>query len=237
MSQPSARSELDAADRRRRGPAPGALTLAPDRTHATPLPDLLPATGAPERRDALARGLANIVNAWVDHFPENIFWDVDLVAQQLWDLEAPDAITRRARRIAELARGFGNQTEIRFQYVHDFLYGYDWCRWVARDPEERERVGPFDATFLAYLERRQGELLELIANDDTKYPRLPDGRPRNPFGFSRRHDHERRLLRALAARGDVPVETWRPRGRRTWDRPFARIRDETARELGLAERP
>jgi hypothetical protein len=233
---PAARAVLEAADRRRRGSRPGASTLAPDRPHATPLTDLVPAGAEPARADALARGLADIVSAWAEHFPENIFWDVDLLAQRLWALEDPGAIARRARRIADLARGFGHQTEIRFQYVHDFLYGYDWCRWVARDPEEREHVGPFDADFLAYLERRQAELLELIAQDDAKYPRLENGRPRNPFGFSRHHEDERRLLRTLAQRRDIPVETWRPHGRCSWDRPFARIREQTAEELGLTGR-
>lgn len=236
MSAASAEAALQAAEQRRSGPQGEAATLAADRPSATPLVALVPADGPEPRREALAFGLADIVNAWADNFPENIFWDVDLLAQQLWDLEDPAAIERQTRRIADLARGFGQQTEIRFQYVHDFLYGYDWCRWVARDPEEREHVGPFDPTFLTYLERRQGELLELIANDDAKYPRLEHGRPRNPFGFSRHKEDERRLLRVLAQRGDVPVETWRRHGRTTWDRPFSRIRERAAEELGITGR-
>lgn len=227
---------LIALDERRDQQAQAETTLDPSRSRVTPFAALVPTAGDPTATEALARGLAEIIESWFEHFPENIFWDADFMAARLWALGDPQEITRRARRIADLARGFGRQTEIRFQYVHDFLYGYDWARWVARDPEEREHIGPFDRDFLAYLERRQAELLDLIATDDLKYPKLPNGKPRNPFGFSRRHEDERRLLRALAADSQVPVEAWRPDGRCAWDRPFARIREDKARALGLATR-
>jgi len=230
--------QLAALDRRLERLGPGPNTLDPGRERATPTAALVPAPNdaAPSaRRAALARGLFEVVEAWLENFPENIFWDLDLLARALWRLGEPIRIERRAGRIAELARGFGRQTAIRFQYVHDFSYGFDWARWVARDPEEREAVGPFDGAFLAHLEKRQAELLDLISKDDAQYPTLHGGQPRNPFGFSRTKPAERTLLRALAAEGAIPVQTWRPDGACTWDRPFARIREEKARELGLAD--
>lgn len=217
-------------------PTGGVATLDPARSRATPLTELVPSEreASAAQRAALARALVDVGTAWLEHFPENIFWDLDLLARKLLELEEPALIERRARRVADLARGFGRQTEIRFQYVHDFLYGYDWARWVARDPEERENVGPFDDEFLAYLESRQAELLDLIAKNDNKYPRLASGQPRNPFGFSRSRDDERKLLSALAADDAIPVRAWRADGRCTWDRPFGRMREEKARALGLA---
>mgnify|MGYP003381377507 CR=1 FL=1 len=43
---------------------------------------------------------------------------------------------------------------------------------MAKAPRDRAAVGPFEPEFLAYLEHRAGELVELIAADDRKYGRL-----------------------------------------------------------------
>ena len=131
---------------------------------------------------------------------------------------------------------YGMRSPVRFQYVHDFTYGYDWAKWVRRSPRDRSHVGPFELDFLRYSRRRGHELLALIARDDAEYPSLPDDRPRNVFRFSRDPDEEILLLRDLASRDLLPVEAYRTDASPRWDRPFAELRDERALALGLPRR-
>ena len=143
------------------------------------------------------------------------------------------ASTSALPQIARLQRLYGQDTAIRFRYVHDFIYGYDWAKWVGRDPDLRAGIGPYDAVFLDHLERRAHELLGLIAVDDPVYPGLPDEQARNPFPFSREPEAELRLHRTLAARGLLPLAAWDPAARPVWSRPFAALRAELAAMLGL----
>ncbi|NJK89222.1 MAG: ferrochelatase [Myxococcales bacterium] len=227
------RDRLDAVDQRILG-APAPTTLCPGRDRATPARQVIEHLDLDEdMQDALTEGLAGILESWTHHFPNNLFWDVELLAESLSRAGSPAECQTTAGRVADLARGFGRSTKIRFQYVHDFLYGFDWARWVARDPEERDGVGPFEQCFLAHLELRQVELLELIDHDDQKYPRLVGPGHRNPFGFARDPASEAQLHLALAKASLVPVEAWSFGGRATWDRPFARLREELAKDLGL----
>jgi hypothetical protein len=187
----------------------------------------------------LARGLAEVALAEVLSFPDNLCCDFEFMAANLlrraratWD---PIGLLRGCLgQIARLQRLYGQDTAIRFRYVHDFVYGYDWAKWVGRDPDLRAGVGPFDAAFLDHLESRAHELLGLIAVDDPVYPGLPDEQARNPFPFSREPDCELRLHRALAARGLIPIAAWDPDALPVWSRPFAALRVELAIELGLA---
>lgn len=186
---------------------------------------------------AFAQGLSEIVEAQVEQFPETIFWDMDFLAASL--LRTPGGaagIEALAREIVLLQKQYGRNSVICFRYVHDFSYGFDWAKWVASAPEARAHIGPFDPEFIHYLRRRGEELVTLIAEDDKKYPKLPDGRPRNPFGFSREPDDERRLTLELASQGLIPVSTWRVDARPRWDRPYAEIREALAREIGLKTR-
>ncbi len=223
-----------AVDRLLEARAFGAATLAPGRARATPIAELVrrfaPGDAA---RSALADGLTRIVECWLESFPGNLFWDCDRLAKDLARASSPDAITANAERVAALSRGFGRRSDIRFQYVHDFLYGYDWCRWVKRSPETRAAVGPFDDEFLGYLEQRRTELEALIADDDAKYPRLEGGAHRNPFTFARDADSEARLLRKLATLDRLPVRAWDADAEARWSEPFAGWREEAARDLGL----
>jgi hypothetical protein len=123
-----------------------------------------------------------------------------------------------------------------FRYVHDFTYGFDWAKWVMHEPAERRGVGPFDPTFLAYLRSRGEELVTLIELDDEKYPKLPDGRSRNPFGFSREPAHEALLFTDLAARGLLPIRAWDVESEPVAERPFADLRFDRARQLGVPTR-
>lgn len=194
---------------------------------------------SPALSTALAQGLVEVAAAQVSSFPENLYCDFEFMAADLLRRAraAPDPVGllgARLGQIARLQRLYGRDTAIRFRYVHDFVYGYDWAKWVGRDPDLRAGVGPYDAAFLDHLEGRAHELLDLIAVDDQVYGWLPDEQARNPFPFSREPASELRLHRALADRGLLPIAAWVPDARPVWSRPFAALRAELAATLGLA---
>jgi hypothetical protein len=116
------------------------------------------------------------------------------------------------------------------------LYGFDWAKWVAREPQARSIVGPFDAEFLRGMHQRGSELLELIAQDSEKYPTLSPGRDRNPFRFARDPGAEETLHRDLAQQNLLPLKAWSLSGDPVWDRPYAELRSQRASDLGLAAR-
>ncbi len=232
--------------------SPQRHTLAPGRTRANTLAQVLRLLDPPpgELAIALALGLAEVALAQLDAFPGNLFWDFDLMAatvlaearsgaqgdRQADQTDQTDqaAIAQsRLRQIAELQHLYGRETAIHFTYVHDFGYGYDWAKWIARDPPDRRDHGPYSATFLAYMNDRGHELLALIAADDHKYPTLAGEQPRNPFPFPREPASELLLHRELARRGEIPVEAWRIDAAPLWNRGYAAIRAERARALGL----
>jgi hypothetical protein len=229
-------------------------TLDPTRELATPLIDVHERALArldPSRAASLARplgnGLCELALAQLDAFPGNLFWDLDLVAvtivaqaSPLPQLAAIEHVTQQFARMAELQRLYGRSTAINFAYVHDFVYGYDWAKWVAREPSVQAEVPePFAPRFLAYMQVRAHELLELIAADDAKYPALVDDQARNPFPFSREPADEITLHRELARRELIPVPTWNADAlsldwKTRWQVPFQARRIEVARELGLS---
>lgn len=186
-----------------------------------------------ERRRVLVWGCEEIVAAVLTHYPDNIFWDFDRLFEELARRVAVEEIETSVGQVVGLMGGFGGRSPIRFRYIHDFIYGFDWAKWVARAPEQRRHIGPFDGAFLTYLERRREELLALIAADDSTYGRLLDERSRNPFGFSREPSDERLLHRRLAFEGQIPVEAWRRQGVARWGAHYAERRADLAQELGL----
>ncbi|MEM9385760.1 MAG: ferrochelatase [Pseudomonadota bacterium] len=212
------------------------VSLCPGRSHPTSFAVLWQTLGLEAAHAvALYRQTERVVRAIAMHFPENVFWDLDLIVQALADRASVDATEAMGDRLVALIDGFGMHSVIRFRYVHDFTYGFDWAKWVAKAPGRRAHIGPFDEGFLTYLERRRQELQELIAQDDAKYGRLRDERPRNPFGFSREPQDERLLHEMLAERGQIPVPTWDRLGRAQWGARFAEHRAELAAELGIAK--
>ncbi|MEM9071062.1 MAG: ferrochelatase [Myxococcota bacterium] len=214
------------------------LSLAADRDRATTLTSLFETHGqrlSDRSREAFGRGLLRAASAQLRAFPENLFWDFDALGAHVARVareDGPSAVTRLSALMASVQQLFGRQTHIRFRYVHDFMYGFDWAKWVAREPASRSSVPPFGIAFLDTMWRRGHELLDLIAHDDQKYPKIAGGAPRNPFGFSREPDDERRLFRDLAAQDLIPVKGWQANPSPVWDRPFQELRAERARVLG-----
>ncbi|PCC71173.1 hypothetical protein SAMN02745121_04863 [Nannocystis exedens] len=209
-------------------------SLAPGRSRSRSVEEVvaLVADGSPATAE-LTAALREIEAAAAAAFPGNIFWDIELLAAEL--LRAgPGEVSTQGRRIAGLQALYGQNTVIRFRYVHDFLYGYDWAKWVQREPDERGGVGPFAPAFIDHQERRGRELEQLIAADDAVYPSLPEGQVRNPFPFSREPEAESLLLADLAAAGLLPVEAWDAAASPRWDRPYAELRIERAAALGLS---
>jgi len=240
----SLRVQLERLDGELRARSVLRLSLDPERREATPLARLgdtiaerVPSLDEPAL-EALATGLREGVEAIVDNFPDNLLWDLDYLVAALARDAAARATPMRYLRdqltlAAELHRMFGRHSTIRFRYIHDFIYGYDWAKWVRRDPGPRRAHGPFSPTFLAYTEQRGRELVALIAADDDKYRRLAEDEvARNPFGFSREPRAELAIHRDLARRGLIPVEAWRWDATPRWDDDFAERRRERAVALG-----
>lgn len=224
---------IDAEIGSRRG---ARLTLAPDRAEAHTLLDLARALteGLPDEEvDAFSEALGRVAQAFLLDFPENVFWDFDRLASHL--LEDPRSPGALAEEVVRLSSLYGRRSPICFRYIHDFMYGFDWCRWVAKAPRDRAAVGPFEPEFLAYLEHRAGELVELIAADDHKYGRLNQAY-RNPFAFSREPADEERLHRALVERDLIPVRAWEIESPPHWDEPYAALRESIAESLRIPRR-
>jgi hypothetical protein len=218
-------------------------TLEPGRARArlhTELCDrlLLPSDGR-ALKEAFIQGLVETMNAMLVAFPDNLLWDLEgLASRQLGQArvaeDPPATLAHLWSRIAALQHVFGSRGPIRFRYIHDFVYGFDWAKWVAKDPERRAEVGPYDAAFVERMHRRGGELLKLIDADDTKYGPLEGPQSRNPFGFSRTPADELALHRRLAEQDALPVRAWDADATPDWRRPYAQLRDEAAQALRIS---
>ncbi|WP_245919502.1 ferrochelatase [Melittangium boletus] len=226
------------AELERLGPLLGVRASLDTSRECAPLPvelaaRVLAGQEAGERGGAFVRGLTDVVLVLIEDFPDNIFWDLDYLACRLWSAGGPRDIEVFTHRVVGLFRGFGNKSELRFRYAHDFLFGFDWARWVAREPLVRAGIGPFDLAFFDYLDARRQTLVELISDNDAKYGQLEGAAFRNPFTFLR-EPHEEELLHQMLAREDlIPVKAWRMDGERRWELPFSDLRAETARRLGI----
>ncbi|MDH3199589.1 MAG: ferrochelatase [Myxococcales bacterium] len=218
----------------------GALTLDPCRSEATPLKNLVASLAGPSEVELLAAAAIEVASAQLDNFPENLFWDFDcyLASVHAHAAASPDYaayVERTTLMTVGLMQLYGQQSKIRFRYVHDFMYGFDWARWVRRDPANRLRVDPFGLSFLNQSESRGRDILGLIEADDSWYPRLGDGVARNPFSFSREPEDELVLYRDLSARDLVPVQAWRIDAAPDWSRDFDALREARAKALKLVD--
>lgn len=218
-------------------------TLDPSRECARGVEELcalLVSDASPELARAFEHGTRQLDDAIAAAFPHNLLWDLEYplaaslrVAQDASDPVA--TLSGRLEALAALQRLFGDSTVVHFRYIHDFIYGFDWARWVARDPEGRADVGPFDPPFVAAMHKRGAELIATIAKGtDEKYPPLSQGTHRNPFPFRREPKAELAILRALARDDALPVRAWDVDAIPVWDRPFASMREQMAASLGYA---
>jgi hypothetical protein len=187
----------------------------------------------------LAAAASSVAEAQLESFPENLFWDFDFYLASIHrDASvAPDYagyLQHVTRLTVGLMRAYGQHSTIRFRYVHDFMYGFDWARWVSRASEARRAVEPFGVDFLRQIESRGRDIVTLIEADDDLYPKLPESASRNPFPFSREPDEELPLYQLLTERGHVPVQAWRIDAQPDASRDFDELREEAATSLGLS---
>ena len=224
-------------------------SLAPHRNYATPVDQLcrglIDTDTDPSIAAAFAQGIAQTTQAIAEHFPDNIFADLDFLAAalpnqarrcanqdpQISATSPSQNLVELFARIVKLIELYGRHSAIRFRYAHDFLYGFDWARWVDKNPQTRCAVGPFDIEFLDYLHKRGTELLALIYHGDSKYPPLSSEQWRNPFGFSRAPADEAQLHVELATDGLVPVAGWDPLALPVSARDFHKLRQARADRL------
>ena len=93
------------------------------------------------------------------HFPENIFYDDEVLAFTLLRSDNLEGLFGKLRILLAM---FGTHSPICFRYVHDWLYGYDWIKWVSRNPEYAH-TGPFCEEFVDYMVKRGEEIQASIA--------------------------------------------------------------------------
>ncbi len=217
------------------------LSLNPDKNLSTSfaeLGDLIVRTNDDFQFIEIFRStLEGILQSVLDNFPENIFWDSDflvgsmlrqaLVAEKGYDY----FLKSFQEKIESLMNVFGNKSEIRFRYLHDFTYGYDWVKWVEKQPQIRSSSEPFNLIFLDSLHGRGQEILQRINIGDCKYPRLPKNLYRNPFSFPREPKNEKYLFPGLAREKLIPIAAWDWNAFPAWNKPFHQIRESYALSL------
>jgi hypothetical protein len=185
--------------------------------------------------------LAAILQSILRNFPENIFWDFDylvisMLRQALVAEKGADYFLKFfAEKIELLMDLFGNKSEIRFRYLHDFIYGFDWAKWVQKEPKARNLIEPFNPAFLDYLLSRGQEILQLICLGDRQYHHLCENLYRNPFDFSREPKDEIRLFTYLARQKLIPVAAWDWNVSPVWNKPFHQMRESISLELHLVK--
>ncbi len=183
--------------------------------------------------------LESIVRTQLENFPENIFWDFDFLVRSMLrqaltaDEGAITFLKIFSKKMISLTEMFGNKTEMRFRYVHDFMYGFDWARWVQKEPQNRAHVEPFSLVFFDYLLAKGKELLQRINHGQVISYKLCETGYRNPFTFSREPEDEYRLLTCLAEEQLIPVAAWNWNANPIWNRPFQEMRQQLALKLDI----
>lgn len=184
--------------------------------------------------------LSNIVKEEINHFPNNIFWDKDyFICYFLTEisqhslLEQETFISDYLQRYVSLLELFGKTSTIRFQYLHDFTYGYDWAKWVRNDSKNRNTVLPFSLVFLQRMFQRGKELEQLIHKNDELYPSLKSKEFRNPFQFHRSIESETMLMRQLASKECIPIVAWEQKGLVDWMKDYSELRANEAKNCGF----
>ena len=180
-----------------------------------------------------------IIYAQVQNFPENIFWDFDFLVNSmlrqalLADEGAIAFLECFSKKMVLLIELFGIKKEIRFRYVHDFIYGFDWAKWVKKEPQTRSHSEPFSLVFLDYLLVKGEKLIKHLNYGQMTSYNLSNTGYRNPFDFSREPEDERLLLGYLATEKLIPVEVWNWDTRPVWNQPFQEMRQQLALKLNI----
>jgi hypothetical protein len=187
----------------------------------------------------LRNTLEHVLQSMLQNFPDNIFWDFDffirsIMMQALFAEKGTEYFLESfIEKIKSLMDLFGNTSEIRFRYLHDFIYGFDWVKWVQKEPQIRSSIEPFDPIYLDYLLNRGQDILQLICIDDRKYHHLSKNLYRNPFRFSREPKDEILLFNYLAKQKFIPVTAWDWTSSPIWNKPFHSMREHASLKLQL----
>lgn len=182
-------------------------------------------------------GLKDILESQIENFPDNIYWDCDYFLTLLFEQKNSSDLLNLCRKTVQLMGLYGRHSEIRFQFVHDFSFGFDWARWVRKNPEARKNVAPFDPVFLNYLCKRSSEIVDLIKKNDSKYHPLAHGQKRNPFKFRRDSEGEKLLLEHLAKQNLIPVTSWNKKPAFNWRPDYTTIREQIMTFLNSSTEP
>jgi hypothetical protein len=188
---------------------------------------------------ALRDTLELIIYAQVQNFPENIFWDFDFLVSSMVrqalvaDEGAIYFLESFGQKMNLLIELFGSKQEICFRYVHDFMYGFEWARWVQKEPENRANSDPFNLVFLDYLLMKGEKLIRQINCGQVTSYKLGNTGYRNPFDFSREPEDESLLFNYLAREKLIPVEAWKWDTSPVWNKPFQEMRQELALKLNI----
>ncbi|MFY0580088.1 ferrochelatase [Cystobacter fuscus] len=174
-----------------------------------------------------------MVGVLVEDFPDNIFWDLDHLACCLWKAGGPDEMRAFAGRVVALCRGFGNKSELRFRYAHDFLFGYDWARWVAREPGSARASGP-SIRRSSTTWRPGSRSCETSSRTTTPSMGRSRAGPSAIPSPSAASPGTRHGCTGARPRGAHPGQGRRLDGERRWELPFTELRAEVAERLGLA---
>jgi hypothetical protein len=196
----------------------------------------------PQLINSLIETLKRMLYSMLHNFPDNIFWDLDFFVNSMLKqaLVAKDAavsfLESFGDKIVLLMELFGKESEIRFRYLHDFTYGFDWAKWVQKETQTRALVEPFSLTFLDYLIAKGERILHRIRVGDDRYHQLGEKCYRNPFCFSREPKDEYRLLTHLAAKQLIPVPVWNWDAQPVWNKPFDQLREQLSLNLNISQK-
>lgn len=184
---------------------------------------------SPKKREMLADHFTTMIETMDCHFPENIYWDIDAMIHSLVkrSVDESESVTLiRLEKIIDLMKIFGKDGVIRFQYFHDFTFGFDWVKWFQKtSPKTVDESDPFACDFLDYMLKRGKELIVSIANNDEKYPKLPADGYRNSYPFDRRPESERRGLALLRDHDAIPLKVWIAEAKISYRMDYLQIRE------------
>lgn len=221
------------------------LSLNPHKTFTTSFVELGNFITKKTCDDQLISSLSDTLERMLDtilhNFPENIFWDFDFIVSSILKqaLVAKDGavsfLESFGDKIVSLMGLFGKESEIRFRYLHDLTFGFEWAKWVQNEAQSRAVIEPFSLTFLDYVISRGKKIIQLIRVGDARYHQLSEKCYRNPFCFSREPEDEYRLLTSLATQQLIPIAAWDWNAQPVWNKPFHQLREELSLKLNIPQ--